>query len=324
MLGAVLSIIVCILVAGFFSGSETGAYSLNRIRLRHEAESGSLVARMLQRTVSNMERFVCMTLVGTNVSVYGATAVFTVLLVSQFNLGTSAKFAGTLILAPVLLVFNDLLPKSIFRVVPNRLMRWTAPGLWAASILCWPLVTVLYGMVAFWRRALGGQRPPRQIVASARQLDFLLSEGREEGVITAQQDHMVRNIMQCHARTLRQTMIPLERTAMIRSDASGDEAAKAIAAHDHARLPVYDGARDNVVGILLALDYLSLGATGPVREVMRPTTYLSVGLRVDRAFRRLQDEGQTMAVVVDEQGHALGIVTTGDVLQEIFGATGES
>jgi magnesium and cobalt exporter, CNNM family len=327
MIPLILGILACIIVAGFFAGSETGAYRLNRIRLRHQAESGSVIARMLTRTVGNMERFVCMTLIGTNASVYAATGLFTALVaIVSARDGASPKgveFVSTLILAPVLLVLTDLLPKSIFTVMPNRLMRWTAPVLWLVLCLVYPIVIALYAMVCFWRRLVGGQTESRQIVVSAHHFDYLLSEGREEGAITPQQDLMMRNIMQLRQRPVEQSMIPLDQMAMISADAAGPKALATIRDHNHARLPVYDGERGNVVGLLLTLDYLSQSAHGPAHDYAHELGHVPATASLAHVFRQLQTAGRAMAAVVDPQGRTLGFVTMGTLLQEIFASLDE-
>ena len=114
-------------------------------------------------------------------------------------------------------------------------------------------------------------------------------------------------------------MIPLARVRMVPHNAAAEEVRRLIAQHDHARLPVYEGGRSNVVGILLVLDYLCNGHGGDIREIVRPPTLLEANLPLDDAFRRLQQAGQTMGVVVDARNRAIGIVTMGDLLQEIFG-----
>lgn len=317
-------IVACVVLAGCFAGVETGAYRLNRIRLRHMAESGSAPARMLRRVVSNMERFICLTLLGHNAAVYGATALCTGMLVSRFETHLSAELVGTLVMAPILLVCAEVLPKSIFHVFPNRLMRWSSPLLWCANILCWPVVALLAGVVGFWRQWLGGVGESRRLVVSSQYFDFLLTEGREEGVISPQQDLMVHNIMQFGKRPVRSVMIPLEETRMLCNKAAGEEVVKTIGRYNHPRLPVYAGRPENVVGILFVLDYLSAGAAGEVEDYLRDPDFVPADMPLDHAFKKLQDAGQTLGVVVDEGRRAIGIVTMGDLLQEIFASLGEA
>jgi len=315
-------IILCVLAAGFFAGSETGAYRLSRVRLRHQAESGSLAARMLQRVVSNMERFVCLTLIGTNAAVYVGTGLLASMLAERLRGARWGEFAGTMVLAPVMLIFAELLPKSAFQVRPNRLMRMAGPVLWALDIVGRPVTMLLYWMVRLLRRLFRGSEETRQISVSEDHFNFLLAEGREEGAITAQQDLMVRNIMRLGERRVARAMIPLERVRMLPAEIAGAEAVAEIGRHDHPRLPVYASGREDIVGVLVVLEYLSAGADGPVKEYMYRPVFLEAELALDRVFRRLQEAGQVMGVVVNEKGRAVGIITMGDLLQEIFASVG--
>jgi len=320
----VLYIVICVLVAGFFSGSETGAYRLSRVRLRHQAESGSLMARMLRRVVSNMERFVCLTLIGTNTSVYAATGLLASVLAVHFKGARWGKFAGTMVLAPVMLIFAELLPKSVFQVWPNRLMRAVGPVLRVLDIGFRPLTMLLYSVVCLLRRLFRGSDETRQISGSADHFDLLLTEGRDEGVITAQQDLMVRNIMRLGKRRVASAMIPLGKVRMLPAEIAGADAVAEIGRHDHPRLPLYSNRREDIAGVLVVLEYLSAGADRPAKEYMYRPVFLDANLALDRGFKRLQEAGQVMGVVLNEKGRAVGIITMGDLLQEIFASVGDS
>ncbi len=322
MLSYVLLIIGCILAAGFYAGAETGAYRLNRIRLRHGARSGSRAARLLQGVVSDMEGFMCMTLAAHNTAVYGATALTTAVFATHFRTDLRAELASLLILSPLLLVVSEVLPKSIFQFASDRLMRWAGAPLWLTHKALWPVVKLLLGVVAFWRHLLGGRVPPARTVVTAQHLRFLLAEGAQEGVITPQQDLIVRNIMRMGSRPLRRVMIPRSQARMIPADASGEEALRLIEQYGHARLPVYEGSTENVVGVMRVLDYLTNGTRTPVRRLARQAVVLDADLRLDEAFRRLQEAGQMMGIVVDPRGRCLGIVTMADMVQDLLGTLG--
>ena len=305
-------------LAGLYGGSESGAYRINRVRLRRNAEAGSRLARLLQRVISHMEQFVCMTLVAQNASVYGATLAFTAMIAPRFKAVGWAELASTIILAPLLLVFVEVVPKSTFQAVPNALMRTLSPLLRLTHLALWPIVKLLLGVVTFWQRILGGRGRARGMVVTSQYLNFFLSEGTQEGVITKEQSVMVRNIMQMDTRPVRKIMTPLAQVHMIPADASREDALQIAAERTFSRLPVYEEKRDNVVGILLVLDYLCDGGDGEVRELLREPTRIAADLPIDDAFRMLQKVGQVMGIVVDGRGRALGMVTMGDLLQEIF------
>ena len=317
-MSSVLLILAFALMAGFYAGAETGAYRLNRIRLRQRAQAGSRLARLQQHLLADTQAFVCMTLAGHNGAVYAATLLCTALLSAHFESHLTAELASTVILAPGLLLVAEVLPKSLFQVLPNRLLRWSSPMLLVSYVALWPVTKLLLGVVVLWRGLLGGRVAARQTVVTSQYLGFFLTEGKQEGVITPQQDLMVRNLMQLATRPVQRAMIPLARVRMISLDATGSEVEQLTAEHDHARLPVYEGSRSNVVGILLGLDHLCNSGGGDIRQLFRKPTFLKANLPLSDAFRLLQKAGQTMAVVVDARDRAIGIVTMGDLLQEIF------
>jgi len=307
-----------ILVAGFFAGVETGAYRLNRIRLRQGAESGAWSAILLHGLVGHMERFVCMTLTGTNIAVYAATVLCTSLLIPHFHNQLWAELAGTLMLAPVLLLAADVIPKSLFQVLSDPLMRWCSLPLWVADKLLYPVSALLLVMLSFWHRLLGGRADPHQTVVTAQFLSSQLAAGTQEGVITAQQDIVVRNIMQLGTHSVRRVMVPLERVSMLSLDAPREEVVRTMTENDHELYPVYEGGRDNIVGIVQVLDFVCEGSEAPLGNFANEPVFLKSDLTMDDAFRQLQGVGQTMGIVVDARGRGLGIVTVDDLLRELF------
>lgn len=317
MTTVLLLIGLMVLLNGFFAGVETGAYRLNRIRLRQVAESGVWSGVMLRGMVEHMERFVCMTLTGTNLSTYGATVLCTSLLVGHFSNDLWADLVATLILAPVLLLM-EVTTKSLFQVLPDRLMRWLSPPLWIADKLLYPFSVMLLVMVRLWHKALGGRADPRQTVVTAQFLSIQLAAGTQDGVISAQQDIVVRNIMQLGARGVRRVMVPLERAAVLSLDAPRNEVVRTMATNDHEFYPVYDGARDNIIGIVQVLDFVCEGSDAPLGNFAVEPVFLKCDLTMDDAFRQLQEAKRTMGIVVDAHRRALGIVTVDDLLRELF------
>ena len=309
------------LLAGLYGGSESGAYRVNRIRLRRNAAAGSRLARLLMGIISHMEEFVCMTLVAQNACVYGATLCFIALFASCFKVEGGAELASTLILAPLLLVCVEVVPKSIFQTAPNALMRYLSPLLRLTHIVLWPVVRLLLGVVAFWQHVLGGRRSAPGPVVTSQYLHFFLSEGTQEGVITPQQHLVVRNLMQLDTRPLRRVMVPLAQVQMLSLAASREEALRVIGERPFSRLPLHDDKRDNVVGILVVLDYLCGVEEGSaLQQFAREPTRLRGDLPLDDAFRILQKAGQVMGIVVDARERAIGMITVGDLLQEMFSA----
>ena len=315
-----LIILAAALASALYSGAESGAYRLNRIRLRRQAESGSRIARMLQRLTANMERFVCSLLVANNLCHYVATLFCTAELRRFFARGMTAELAAVAVLSPVLLIVSEILPKSLFQARPNRLLLWTAPILRLSDWVFWPVVQLLRGVIVFWQGVFGGRRAARQPVVTSHYLNFYLAEGMSEGIITRQQDLMARNIMEFSSRPLRRVMTPLNRVRMMPREAPAQEVCVLLRNNTHSRIPVYEERRDHVVGVLVVVEYLCREGSARVAEAMMPPILLDATLTLNDAFAKLQDAGQTMGIVVNRQRKAVGVVTMGGLLQSIFGS----
>ena len=204
-----------------------------------------------------MERFVCMTLTAHNAALYGATLFGTSLVKAYFPASDlAAELVSTVALAPVMLIFAEVIPKSLFQAFGDSLMRWSSPLLWLTDKLLFPVVALLLGMVAFWQsraRRPGRAAPHRRNSAVSQ---FAAGGGTKEGVITPQQDVIVRNILELRHRPVRQIMTPMSHVQMLRVDMDARQARREIARFSHARLPVYEGNPSNVVGSLRMLDFL--------------------------------------------------------------------
>jgi CBS domain containing-hemolysin-like protein len=321
---AVLLIALSVLVAAFYAAAETGAYRLNRIRLRGDAKSGRRTAILTESVLADMERYVCTTLTAHNTAVYCGTVFFTALVARCFARQSElvVELISTLALAPLMLIVGEVIPKSIAQVLADPLMRAASPLLWLTNKALWPVATLLMGLVAFWRRLLGGRAEPRKTVVTAQYLGSLLSAGTLEGVITPQQDVIVRNILQLRNRPVREIMTPLSHVQMLPVDADPQQARKEIGRFTHARLPVFEGDRSKVVGSLRVLDYLCGDEGGVIRKLLHPPLFLKAETGMDEAFRRLQETAQSMAVVADAQGRAVGVITMDDLLQGVFSTLG--
>jgi putative hemolysin len=317
-----LWVALSVVVAAFYAAAETGAYRLNRIRLHGEAKGGRRTAKLTESVVADMERYVCMTLTAHNTAVYCGTVFFTALVARCFQRQLVVELVSTVTLAPVMLILGEVIPKSVAQVLADPLMRWASPLLWLTNKALWPVVTLLLGLVAFWRRLLGGRAEPRKTVVTAQYLGTLLSAGAQEGVITPQQDVIVRNILHLRGRPVRELMTMLSRVQMLAVDADPQQARRDIARFTHARLPVYEGDRSNVVGSLRVLDYLCGDEGGDIRKLLHPPLFIHAETGMDEAFRRLQEGAQRMAVVVGPHGRAVGVITIDDLLHGFFSTLG--
>jgi len=318
-------ILAFVLIAGFYSGTEMGAYCLNRIRLRERLGRKHTGARMLSAMLAEPETFVCTTLLGTNLGVYGATAVCTALWMRVTD--SYAEFLSTITLAPVVLVLTDVVPKSIFQAHCNSLMYYVVGLVRGTMWALWPVVWLLRGITRALTLLFPRSAPQALPALSIGRLRDFIDEGAQDGVLSPEQQEMAANIMGLEQIPLRRAMVPLGEATMVSADSTREEVRRMALYRGHSRVPVYEGRRDHVTGLLVVLDVLCETAEANeaaeragIRPLVRPATRLHADMPVDDALFALQRRRQAMGIVVaGDETRAIGIVTVTDLLGEIVG-----
>lgn len=316
MIPLLLLAVFCGLMSAFYSGVETGVYRLNRIRLRKRCEAGDPRALALSRLLKRPRSFVLAILVGNNLANYGISAVFT-----AFMVGVSERYAealATLALSPILLVFAEVLPKSVFHGYANKLMYRLSWLLALSNRAYWPVTQILRGVSAAVDR-LFGVSPEQERRLTVRRLFDYFTEGAREGALSSEQHAMARNVMRFVETPVEQAMIPLEEVKMISADASPDELRATLSEHPHTRIPVYRGEPHRIEGVVHLIDFLCAEGQPGIGELVRPVPSVAATDSVGQAFAALQRDKQVMGVARDAEQRAVGIVTMKDIVEEVVG-----
>jgi CBS domain containing-hemolysin-like protein len=312
-----LLLIFALFLGFLYSGSETGFYCLSRIRLHYREIKGWWTAKVIARYMAEPQKIICAILVGHNIANYLATIIFTSILMHRVSPG-EAELMATLILAPFLMIFCEVLPKSVFQRHADSLFYKVVPVMELSTKLFYPLVMLL---------GLASRLPEYFIKAEARQspffspqrLRFLLEEGTEGGALSMYQNIMARNIMAMGQIPVKKVMIPMEEVTMA-PDTVGPETLKDIAmAKKYSRIPIYRRERSEVVGMVTLLEFLREDRR-EVKPFVKPAFYLDANTPIDEALLRLRHYKQRMGIVTEGQdGRAIGIVTIKDLVEEIVG-----
>jgi len=316
-----------LLLAALANGVETGLYRLNRIRLRLRIESGDRRASILQRMVEDLRGMIIVCLVGTNASEFIVTAVVTGLVASagwvESDLGV--ELLTTAILTPILFVFGTVIPKSLFTAEADHWLYGLARPLSASHWMVRKsgLVAALNGIsntiVRLMRcsetEATTDPFQPRQ------RLRAILSEGAAEGVISGYQHELASKVLEMRERPVRDVMIPMARVAAVAADIRRETFIEELRRHSFSRLPVWEGRRDNVVGIVHINDVLAAGGEGFDLAALMRRDFLKIpaDTTVSQALLKLRKTRSAMAVVLDEKERAIGILTVKDLVEEIVG-----
>jgi CBS domain containing-hemolysin-like protein len=315
---SLIVVLACFLASAFFSAAEIAFLSANRVRLRHLAEQGSRVARAYMEAFQHPERMLSTAMMGVTIAHVVSSAVATAALLPW--LGGQASLWATIILTPTMLVFGEILPKALTQPRATGIALRTYDLLRGVAWLLAPVVGVANLLVRaiLGSLGIGERRDPFVSRADLRLLVEREPDGKTD--VREEEREMIEGIFDLVETSAREVMVPLVDVVAVPEDASVDEAVRKVQESGHSRLPVYRERIDNVIGVVAALDILARGAAGEaIRTLMRPAYYVPAAKRTSDLLPEMQRRRIQLAVVVDEYGASQGIVTVGDVIEEIVG-----
>ena len=306
--------LVCLLLEGFFSGSEIGVVSADRVRLRHDAAKGSRGARLAIAMLGKPEWLLSTTLVGTNISVVTTTTMATALMIELF--GETGGWLAVVLVAPLIWVFGEIVPKSVFQ---QRADLYTPRVIFPLKFFSWlffPLLAVFSVLTRLIARLVGeaGQGNPFTL---REEIATLLQMSTSGGDIHQHEKIMIRRLFDFEETPVREVMTPLIDVVGIEQGATCVEAMRLAREKDHKRFPVYQRRVDRIVGVINALELLGADPDAPIRPFIRSADYVPASRSIQALLLDMQRERHQIAVVVDEFGGAEGIVTLEDIIEEI-------
>jgi putative hemolysin len=310
-------VIGCVIAQAYFVGTELALATCNRVRLRQRADSGDRAAKLADRLMGKPQVTLATTMLGANLA-----ALLAVLSGALHLWGQGlAPLIAVAVIVPPLLVLGQVIPKALAQANADRVVVWLAPPLALLSWLMRPAVWVVGGFASAMTRLAGTDT--RKAFVTRDELSMLIESEPETDKpdISAEEREMIANVFELSEYRVRDLMVPLSEVTALPEDTALDEAAREIADKQHSRMPVYRSRVDDIVGIVHLFDVLQAGAdrTATVAQVARPAVYVPETMKAIDLLVELQAEGNHLAVVVDEYGGAVGVVTVEDLLETIVG-----
>jgi len=317
-----LALVALLALSAFFSGSETALMTVNRYRLRHRAEHGHRGAALALALLERPERLIGLILLGNNFVNILASSLATVIAIELGGEKAIALAAGILTL--VVLIFSEVAPKTLAAQHPERLAYPAAYVYTPLLKLLYPLVWVVNLIANAVLKLLGIEAPAGDGQALSREeLRTVVSEAG--AMIPERSRTMLLGILDLDRATVEDIMVPRHEVAGIDLQDPEDEIISAIQNTQYTRLPLFDGDIDNVVGIFHARSALHAVLRHGrldrdlLRKICRTPYYVQEGTPLYQQLLNFQREKRRVALVVDEYGDFLGLVTLVDLLEEIVG-----
>jgi len=312
------TIALAVLVTAVLSAAEMAFIAANRVRLRHLAETGDATAARYLEAFRHPERMLSTAMMGVTIAHIAASSFATWALIPIA--GGWTAFVVTITLVPVMLVFGEVIPKTAARERATALIRRLFPVLELATMILAPVTWGARALVGAALRAVGLRSATTRQFVSREELKLLLQLEPTEADVTSTEAEMIDKIFELGDTAVREIMVPLVDVAALPEDATPDDAIRLIQERGFSRIPVYADRELNMVGVVTAMDLLRRGAeASDLKSLMRPATYAPETKRIDELLTEMQKGRIQLAIVVDEYGGAVGIVTIEDIVEQIVG-----
>ncbi|MCK4463308.1 MAG: HlyC/CorC family transporter [Candidatus Omnitrophica bacterium] len=321
--GLILLIIFFLFLNAFFAGSEAALTSLNKIRLRHLVESKDKRAVMLNDFLKEEGDFLGTTLVGTNISVIICSALATYLF--SFWLGRNAAIVSTIVMTSVILVFGEVIPKTIFRQSSNAIsLRIILPLKFMFRAL-YPMIFFVTAITRFLLKPLKIQKiKESKPFLTKKDIEMVLKTSRKKGSVGPDEETLIQRIFKLGITTVDKIMVPLNQAALINVEGS-IENLKTIASRTRfSRFPVYENQNNNIIGLINVYDILFFThrEKPALRGYVQSPFFINEKERIDRVLSELRKKKKSMAIVINKEGKSIGLITIEDLLEEIVGEIG--
>lgn len=316
-IGTLVVIVICVILSAYFSATETAFASLNHIRVKNMAEKGDRRAILVMKLLDRYDSVLSTILVGNNVVNIGATSLATVFFVRMLGEDAGSGIA-TLVTTLVLLIFGEISPKSMASEFPEQVAMLAAPLLSCIVAVLTP-VNFLFGL---WKRFLAKIiKGEEDRAITDEELLTIVDEAETGGGIGEEESDLIRNSIEFRDQEAVDILTPRVDIVGVEYGTSNQEIADIFAQTGYSRLPVYREDMDHITGILYEKDFYNkiFGSDRTIDSIIRPTVFITEHKKIDELLRELQKKKIHLAVVVDEYGGTVGIVSMEDILEELVG-----
>ena len=307
-----------IVLSAFFAMSETALVSLSRFKVRHWVEKKKFGSTYVKKLKDNPGVLLSTILVGNNLVNVAAAAIATSIAIEIFHenaIGIAIGVATFLIL-----IFGDILPKSIGNNNNEILAPIVAPVVWNLSIAIYPLTRALEYFLKGVNKLIGTKKLP---IVTEEELKIIVKASEEEGSIKEIEKKMIQRIFDFDNTLVSDVMTRKKSMILVSADMQIKDMLHLPIAKMYSRFPVYEKNKDNIVGILYLKDTLKFVKEGkfdiPVKQIMKKPFFVFGNKKMDTMLRLFQERKQHMAIVIDEKAHVVGLVTIENILEEIVG-----
>lgn len=316
----VLAIVILLLLKGFFSGSEIALVNCDKVKLNARANQGHNGAKSVLRLFRTPDVLLGTTLVGTNIATVALTTLGTLAMIRAF--GPQGDLYAFLVLTPLLLILGEIVPKSVFQQKSDLIAPIAIYPLRAFSFLFYPIVFVFSRIARLVARIVGAGKTEQNLFSTREQIRAVVEMAERTSSVDAFDRGRIKRVIRFAETTVAEAMIPAAEITAININRSMKRAIAMVRKRGYNRLPVFTRNTSNIIGVVTLSTWDLLDPELPeksLEELMKPALYISPYQTIDQLLPVLRDRDDHIAIVVDEFGSAIGIITMEDILEEVVG-----
>lgn len=323
-----LVLFVLVLLSALFSLSETAITTISRIKISHMVEQKVRGSRSLQRLRDYPSRLLGAVLIGNNVVNIGASSLATSMTIdymSKIGLAGISWSVGiaTGIMTFVILVFAEIIPKTIAIRNSERMALITAPYIDLLSVILHPIILFLSWVSSPFIGIFGAKMPRQGPFLSREEIRLLLAISEKEIGIEEEEREMISSIFEFGSTVAREVITPRPDMVCVEAGEKIEKAINLMIDSGHSRIPVYDGNLDNIIGVIYAKELLKVASDGigehSLRDFIRPVLVIPESKKVHELLHEMQAMRTHIAIIVDEYGTTRGLISIEDLMEEIVG-----
>ncbi|ECB9797641.1 HlyC/CorC family transporter [Listeria monocytogenes] len=325
-------IVVLTMLNAFFASAEMALVSLNKNRVKSQAETGDKKTVMLAKLVDDPSKFLAtiqvgITLAGFFSSASAATSIAT-RLESVFGGSSFAKelsiIVVTIVLSYITLVFGELYPKRLALQKSEKIARVSVRPIMAVGVVLRPFVKFLSFSTDILVKLTRMEKNTDNEKMTREEMQLLIETGRRDGVIEVEELQMLRGVFEMDNKYAREVMVPRTDAFMVDAEIESEKLCDALLSENFSRVPVYTGDQDSVLGILHMKDFFAEARKSgfeniDVKALVKDAYFAQETMFIDDLLKNMQRTRNQMAILMDEYGGVAGIVTVEDLLEEIVG-----
>jgi len=301
-----------IILSIFFSSSEIALISANKLQISVWEKQKLRLSKTANSIINNKEFYLFCILVGNNIANMLATSFFTIYLINKNVLPEQTIF---IIISLVILLFAEIIPKSIIRQFSNTTLLIISPLLYVFGIILYPIYSLF---------ELFTKKSPENSIFKNKGHDYMrddiqhVYEHVDKSIeIEDEQKEMLSNVFTLGENTAYEVMTPRAKLSMVSKDASLEEVLHTFIDSGHSKLPIYSDSIDTIVGVIYLYDLFK--NPNSIDEIIKPVKQIPFTKNISDIMTGFQKSNSNLSIVVDEHGGTSGLITAEDIFEELFG-----